>query len=99
MDMLAHLKEAQNELNRRRAVDTDPDLDKAQALLDAVVANCPPAGQPLSSDQEASLAEAEDILNVWLVDNTEDVFEEEPEVDSARSDMDTVLNHQRKLTA
>lgn len=27
---------------------------------------------------------AEQMLNEWLVDNTEDVFEEEPEIDEAR---------------
>ena len=27
---------------------------------------------------------AEKILNEWLVDNTEEVFEEQPEIDTAR---------------
>jgi hypothetical protein len=30
------------------------------------------------------ITRAESILNDWLVDNTEDVFEEQPEIDDAR---------------
>lgn len=32
----------------------------------------------------AKLEEAEELLNTWLVDNTDKVFEEQPEIDSAR---------------
>ena len=31
------------------------------------------------------MGRAERILNEWLVDNTEDVFEEQPEIDEARA--------------
>lgn len=30
------------------------------------------------------VSRAESILNEWLVDNTEEVFEEQPEIDDAR---------------
>jgi hypothetical protein len=30
------------------------------------------------------ITRAESILNDWLVDNTQDVFEEQPEIDDAR---------------
>jgi hypothetical protein len=32
-----------------------------------------------------------DCLAAWLTDNTEDTFEEEPEVDNARFDMEEAL--------
>lgn len=37
------------------------------------------------------LKEAEQLLNEWLVDNTEEVFEEEPEVDEARGLLTEVI--------
>lgn len=38
------------------------------------------------------IAKAEQLLNHWLVDNTEQVFEEQPEIDTARGYLDDVLN-------
>jgi len=38
------------------------------------------------------IALAERLLNEWLVDNTEQVFEEQPEIDTARGYLDDVLN-------
>lgn len=37
------------------------------------------------STSKEKIEQAERILNDWLVDNTEQVFEEQPEIDSARA--------------
>lgn len=38
----------------------------------------------MTNDQLLAISYVEEILNVWLIDNTEDVFEEQPEIDAAR---------------
>lgn len=44
------------------------------------------------------VTKAEQILNDWLVDNTEHVFEEQPEIDEARALLNDAIS-QLKQTA
>lgn len=45
----------------------------------------------MTEEQKRKLEKAEQILNRWLVDNTDEVFEEQSEIDSARSLIQEVL--------
>jgi hypothetical protein len=44
------------------------------------------------------LKQAEQILNEWLVDNTAEVFEEQPEIDEARGLLIEYLEAYRSAT-
>lgn len=46
--------------------------------------------------QVKALQEAEKLLNDWLVDNTEEVFEEQPEIDQARGLLNDLLESLQK---
>lgn len=98
MDILATLKEAQSELAKRLSAQFDTELDYAQKELTEVIDGYQ-ADAPMPPHQIGNLANAEDGLNCWLVDNTDEVFEEEPAVDNARGLLDDVLHELRKLAS
>lgn len=52
----------------------------------------PPHSLAIDAEQLQMLRDAEQLLSQWLVDNTEDVFDEGAEVDSARTLLQEVLD-------
>ena len=75
-DQIQKVQEAEKLLVAKR---NNADIAKAHDIIRDAMAH-----HGSSAKVCAMLRNAEAILNEWLCDNTEEVFEEEPEVDAAR---------------
>lgn len=82
--LTAAAREAFNALEPRVQSEAFPTGSELWAPLQDLLKVAQDTDPGREADRRAELVRIEQVLNDWLVDNTEEVFEEEPEVDEAR---------------